>query len=195
MLETNERPARHSSRLTNGVNLDALVETIAAVCETPEVARFRFGAETRWIRGGRTRTVIRKFYGAGQDRTHQQRFVLDADLPAVKLGTDCGPSPSEYLLTALAACLVTALVYQGAARGLRLEQVDAEVSGELDIRPFLGIPGSTRTGYEQICVKFKIKSDASDAQLQELVASARKSSSIVDVLVNPVPIRLETERA
>ena len=45
---------------------------------------------------------------------HAKPFELDADEPPLLLGEGIGPNPVEYVLTALAACVTTALVYHAA---------------------------------------------------------------------------------
>jgi hypothetical protein len=42
----------------NGVDVDQLTNTIAAIKENPELARFTFWAQTEWQGGARSRTRI-----------------------------------------------------------------------------------------------------------------------------------------
>lgn len=42
------------ARTKNGVDLEALRETTAAIREIPAAIRFRFGTESSWIGGSRT---------------------------------------------------------------------------------------------------------------------------------------------
>ena len=66
-------------------------------------------------------------------------LVLDADEPPVLLGEDRGPNPVEYALSALSACMTTALVYHAAAKGYELEEVESRWEGDLNLKGFLGI--------------------------------------------------------
>lgn len=44
-----------------------------------------------------------------QDMTHREPFTFDADHPPVLVGSDNGPTPVEYLLHALTACLTAGI--------------------------------------------------------------------------------------
>jgi uncharacterized OsmC-like protein len=180
------------AQMKNGVNIDQLMGTIAAIKETPSIAKFQFRADNRWIDGGHNRSTIKSFYGAGQeDCTRTAAFEMDADEPPVLLGNDCGANPVEYVLHALAACLTTSLVYHAAARGIEIEAVESKLEGDLDLHGFLGLSDSVRNGYEQVRVAFKVKADVSDEVLDELVAMGKYYSPVFDIVSNPVPVRVE----
>src|SRR5690606_14566582 len=109
------------------------------------------------------------FYGCrAEDTTRTAPFVLDADEPPVLLGQDIGANPVEFILHALVACMTTTLVYHAAARGIKIEAVDSELEGDLDLRGFLNLAKDVRKGYQEIRVKMRVKSQAMQATLQEL---------------------------
>jgi uncharacterized OsmC-like protein len=178
--------------VVNGVNVDELFKTVDAVKKTAAIAQFRFRTDNTWIYGGHNRTSIRNFYGAGaEDTSRKTPFVLDADEPKVLLGTDRGPNPVEYVLTALAGCLTSSLVYHAAARGISIEEVESHLEGDLDLRGFLGTSEEVRNGYENIRVTFKIKANATEKQLEELVQLAQNRSPVFDIISHPVPVSVE----
>lgn len=179
----------------NGVDRDRLFGTIDAVGGNAELGRFQFRAENRWIGGGHNRTTIKGFYGAGQeDLSRAEPFVLDADEPDVLLGENHGANPVEYVLTALAGCLTTSLVYHAAARGIALESVESKLEGDLDLRGFLGMSDEVRNGYEGIRVTFKVQGDAPDDVLDELCQVAQQRSPVFDIVSHPVPVTVCRER-
>ncbi|MFO7708164.1 MAG: OsmC family protein [Desulfobacterales bacterium] len=178
--------------IVNGVNVDELIGTVESVKKTASIAKFSFRADNTWIDGGHNRTSIRNFYGAGgEDTSRKTPFILDADEPKVLLGTDRGANPVEYVLTALAGCLTTSLIYHAAARGIAIEEVESQLEGDLDLRGFLGISEDVRNGYDNIRVSFKIKADAPEAQLRDLVELAQKRSPVFDIVSHPVPVTVE----
>ena len=179
------------SRVINGVDVERLGQTIQAVLKDPGEAKSQFRAINRWVSGGHNQSTIRGFYAAGQEDTSRTKpFVLDADEPPVLLGQDKGANPVEFVLHALAACVTTSLVYHAAARGIRLESVESRLEGDLDLHGFLGLSDQVRRGYKEIRVKFKVKSDASPEQLEELA----KFSPVYDIVSNPVPVSIQIER-
>jgi hypothetical protein len=129
----------------NGVNVEQLFGNIDAIKNAPVLGKFKFRANNKWIHGGHNQTTIKNFHGIQQEHDHDDPFVLDADEPPLLLGEDKGPNPVEYALTALAACVTTALVYHAAAKGIKLNAVEARLEGDIDLRGFLGISDDVRS--------------------------------------------------
>lgn len=179
-------------KIINGVNVDQLFGTINAIKDTPGLARFQFRASNRWVNGGHNTTTVKDFYGAGQEDTSRANsFVMDADEPAVLLGEDNGANPVEYVMAALAGCLTTSLVYHAAAQGITIESVESSYEGELDLHGFLGLSDKVRNGYERLNVTFRIKADAPEEKLRELVELAQRRSPVFDIVSNPVPVTVQ----
>jgi hypothetical protein len=129
----------------NGVDTPTLFATLDAVKANPELAKFQFRATNRWISGTHNRSTIRGFYGAGQeDSTRTEDFVYDADHPAVLVGTGNGPTPVEFLLHAIAACLTAGIANVAAARGVALRAVSSTVEGDIDLLGMTVRPGPQR---------------------------------------------------
>ena len=177
----------------NGVNVDELFNTIDAVKKSPVIAKFKFRANNEWFDGGHNRTTIKDFYGIQKEHRHEAAFKLEADEPPLLLGTGKGPNPVEYLLTALAACVTTALVYHAAAKGTVLRSVESRLEGDIDLRGFLGISKEIRKGYQEIRMVFKIDADVPDDELQELVQLGPSYSPVFDSITKGVPVKVELE--
>jgi uncharacterized OsmC-like protein len=177
----------------NGVNVEELFNTIDAVKANPVIAKFRFRANNRWMEGGHNRTTIRNFYGTQQDHEHAQPFVLDADEPPLLLGRDLGPNPVEYALTALAACVTSAIVYHAAAKGIKLNSVESRLEGDIDLQGFLGIRDDVPRGYKEIRMYFKIDADAPADKLEEIVQLGPSFSPVYDTITRAVPVKVQLE--
>ncbi len=175
----------------NGVDTATLFATLDAVKAAPEAAAFQFRAHNQWLSGTHNRSTIHDFYGVGEERTHERTFHFDADHPAVLVGRDNGPTPVEYVLHALAACLTAGLANIAAARGVRLTEVQSTVSGDIDLNGILGLNPDVRNGYQNITVRFTIKGDAPAEKLRELVEQSRARSAVFDIITNQVPVTIE----
>jgi uncharacterized OsmC-like protein len=182
-------------RIVNGVNIDRLFGTINAIKDAPGLARFRFRAQNTWVHGGHNRTTITGFYGACEKHTLTEPLVLEADEPPVLLGDGDEANPMDYVLTGLAACLTTSLVYHAAARGIHLDEVESRLEGDLDLHGFLGLSESVRNGFEDVRVTIRVKADVSDEMLEELCRIAQKHSPVFDIISRPVPVSVHLERA
>jgi uncharacterized OsmC-like protein len=177
----------------NGVDVPSLFATIDAVKGQPELAQFQFRASNRWISGTHSRSTIGGFYGAGQeDSSRPEEFAYDADHPTVLVGGGTAPTPVEFLLHAIAACLTAGIGNIAAARGIDLHEVTSTVEGDIDLLGLLGLSGgSVRNGYQQIRVTFHIEGDADDETLRGIVEQSRRRSAVYDVLTQPTPVVID----
>jgi len=175
----------------NGVNVDQLVGTINAIKATPDLARFKFRAKNEWINGGHSRTSIQSFYGAGQkDSSRDQPFVLEGDEPPVLLGANAGSNAVEAVLHALASCLAVGFVYNAAAQGIKIESLEFDLEGDLDLHAFLGLSDQVRPGYENIRLSYRVKSDAPREKIVALCDYVQKTSPVLDIIRHPVPVSI-----
>lgn len=174
----------------NGVNVTKLGQTIQAIKKNPDIAQFKFRARNQWDIGGHNEATVDTFYGACQELEHKQPFVMEADEPPVLLGEDNGANPVEFVLAGLSGCMTTTLAYHAASRGLNLEEISSEFEGDIDLHGLLDLDPKVRSGYREIRVKFKVKGDADEATIQELV----RKSPVYDTLANPVRIKIEVEK-
>jgi uncharacterized OsmC-like protein len=178
--------------IRNGVNVTNLFNTINLVDGMREAAQFQFRARNRWVSGTHSETRIRDFFGAGQeDENRREDFVLQADHPQVLTGNDEGPSPVEYVLHALAACLTAGIGNIASARGVELDFVESTVEGDIDLQGILGLSDDVRNGYQGIKVSFRIAGDASEEKLREIVEQSRARSAVFDIITNPTPVTIE----
>lgn len=185
-MTTTENPVR------NGVDTATLFATLDAVKGNPDIAKFQFRATNRWVSGTHNQSTIHGFHGALQEMTHQQPWTFDADHPAVLVGNDNGPTPVEYVLHALAACLTAGLANIAAARGITLTEVESTVEGDIDLMGILGLSDQVRNGYQQIAVRFKVRGDDPE-KLRQVIEQSRQRSAVFDIVTNGVPVSIEVD--
>ena len=178
----------------NGVDTATLFATLDAVKGNNDIAKFQFRATNRWISGTHNQSTIHGFYGAMQEMTHQQPHVFDADHPPVLVGGDNGPTPVEYVLHALAACLTAGIANIAAARGVNLTEVTSTVEGNIDLLGILGLSPEVRNGFQGIKVSFTLRGDDPE-KLRQVVEQSRQRSAVYDVVTNGVPVELEVHTA
>ncbi len=190
MTLTDTNPAHR-----NGVDTATLFATLDAVKQAPAAAQFQFRAHNEWLNGTHNRSTINDYFGVGEERTHEHTFVFDADHPVVLVGNDNGPTPVEYVLHALAACLTAGLANIAAARKVTLTEVRSTITGEIDLNGILGLDPHVRNGYQQINVHFTIKGDAPDDVLRDLIEQSRSRSAVYDIITNGVPVAIDIDVA
>jgi len=177
-----------TANIKNGVNVDQLVETIGAVQSNPELAKFQFRSKNDWINGGHCVSSIKSFYGVGaEDESRQETFTMECDHPNVLLGKDQAATPPEVVLHALGSCLTAAMTYHAAANGIDIKSASSTLEGDVDLHGFLGLDAEVRNGFDGINFKLKVKSDATEEQLENLA----KFSPVFDMITNPTPVSIE----
>ena len=185
-MTTTENPIR------NGVDTATLFATLDAVKGDPEIAKFQFRATNRWVSGTHNQSTIHGFHGAKQEMAHRVPFTFDADHPPVLVGTDNGPTPVEYVLHALAACLTAGIANIAAARGVTLTEVSSTVEGDIDLLGILGLSDEVRNGYQGIRVSFTLRGDDPE-KLRKVVEQSRRRSAVYDVVTNGVPVSIDVD--
>jgi uncharacterized OsmC-like protein len=193
MTTTDTSAAELDDSMRNGVDTATLFATLDAVKQAPQAAKFQFRAHNQWQSGTHNTTTISDFFGVGEERTHRRTFTFDADHPAILVGQDQGPTPVEFVLGALAACLTAGLANIAAARKVRLTEVRSTVTGDIDLNGILGLDPQVRNGYQQLTVRFTIKGDAPAETLRELMEQSRARSAVFDVITNRVPVTIQVD--
>lgn len=182
---TPEAPAAAPAEF-NGVPLEKLRGTIAKLADNPDLAAFQFTARNEWIEGTGTTSTIHEWYGVGADHLHVAEFTASADHPT--LGHGHGPTPQEYVLHALAACLAAGVATTAANRGIELSKIDTVARGRIDVRGVLGIDPDVRNGFSSIEVEVDIDGDAPRDALDALITASAKRSAVFDIITAPTSV-------
>ena len=179
----------------NGVDTAALFATLDAVRAAPEAAHFQFRARNEWQSGTHSRSTIDDYFGVGAEQTHARTFTFDADHPAVLVGQDDGPTPVEFVLHSLAACLTAGIANIAAARKVTLTEVRSTITGDIDLNGILGLDPEVRNGYQQVQIHFTVQGDASPDVLRRIVEQSTARSAVYDILTNGIPVAISVDTA
>jgi uncharacterized OsmC-like protein len=184
--------AAHPATAINGLDIERMVATVAALGADPTLAQFEFRARNRWIGGGENQSTIRDFFGAGaEDQSRSEPFVFTNGEPPVLLGNNEGANPVEFLLHALAGCVTTTTVLHAAARGIEIESLSTRLVGRIDLQGLLAL-ADVPPGYREIRIEMDIKArNASDEQLDDLLRFAQDHSPVCNTVCRPVPVVVE----
>jgi uncharacterized OsmC-like protein len=173
----------------NGVPVDKLFATIGKMKEDGTLAAFRFTARNEWVDGTASRSTIHEWAGAGGEHVHVKEFSFEADHPTLGLGH--GPTPQEFVLHALAACVTAGVATGAAARKIDLTSVESTVVGDIDVRGVLGIDEAIRNGFKEIRMSITVKGDADAETLRRLVDGSRARSAVYDMLTEKTPVSID----
>ena len=172
----------------NGVNVAFLLQARDIFAGQPAAADFKWRVSNTWVNGTHSRSTVENFFGLGEEQSHKTESTFDADHPAVFAAEDNGITPIEYLIVGLASCLTAGVASVAENRGIQLRSVESTVEGNHDIRGILGADSDVRNGFNDIKVMFTIDADASNQEIEALVAQSQKRSAVFDALTNPTEV-------
>jgi len=181
--------------IDNGVNVEALLGAREALTEAPQAAQFTWRASSVWAGGTHTRSTIDKFFGLGEEQQHRQSFQYDTDHPEIFASRDLGSTPVEMVLVGLAGCLTAGVAAVAQNRGIQLRSVEAEIEAPMDIQGILGIDSNVRNGFDRVKVRFVVDADASQQDIEALVAQSQKRSAVFDIISNPTDVDVVAEKS
>jgi uncharacterized OsmC-like protein len=82
------------------------------------------------------------------------------------------------------------MVYHAAVRGIKLEEVESKLEGDIDLKGFLAISDKVRPGYEEIRVNFKVKTDIENV---ERLKALTRLSPVYDVVSKGTNVKVQIE--
>jgi uncharacterized OsmC-like protein len=150
----------------NGIDTEALKKVMAEVSKNPSVGKVKFQVTTTWRGTTKSETVVQGYEIGGQKVKRKHTFVIDE--PKELLGEDTSAHPQEFLMGAMNACILNTYVIAAAMKGIKLEKVEMETEGELDLRGFLGIDRNVMPGYKELKYKIRLKGNGTKEQYKEV---------------------------
>lgn len=124
--------------------------------------------------------------GVRRIRIRDFQIISDSDFDFA--GYNLGPGSPELQLGVLGSCLTHIFLIRAAERGVPLDSLEVEVSGQID-------PRAGKPGYEDVPVyphnityKVHITSSASEAEIAEVHDAVERTCPILNLLANPQQI-------
>jgi uncharacterized OsmC-like protein len=131
----------------------------------------------------------------GRARLSAGPFNWDADLPAALGGENLAPSPTAYLLGALAGCAVAFLHDTLApAFGVKIDDVSAIARASSDARGLLGLDG-VPPDLGDMALDIKVSSTSPKDRVDAMLAAWQERCPIYLALLKPNSIALTTTGA
>lgn len=172
--------------MLNGISVSGLSEYVGEIRCSPQEGRARYGVRLAWESG--TRSVARTLPMKLGAHRIQRAFSWTIDEPRQLLGLNHGPTPQEYLLSAVGACILVGFAVGASVLGIRLEKLEVELEAELDLAGFLGIAGDQAVPLEGIRHRITAAGDGTREQFEELHRQAVRHSPNAMSIARGVPL-------
>ncbi len=153
-------------------------------------ARFRADPSTAKSTPAVTASLVN-----GRARLSAGPFNWDADLPAALGGENLAPSPTAYLLGALAGCAV-AFLHDTLAPvfGVQIDDVTAVARASSDARGLMGLDGIA-PDLADLALEIHVSSPSPGDRVEAMLAAWRERCPIYLALLKPQSIALTAGRA
>ncbi|PRP51406.1 osmotically inducible protein OsmC [Bacillus halotolerans] len=160
----------------NGVDMSIIEGLVEQYKKNPAEGTGSWSSSVKWDNG---------FHVEAKVGDHAPIHV---DEPKWLAGSNKGANPVEYLLSALGSCLSVGFIATTSGMGIKINSLEVEVSGQLDLNVFLGLKEGN-PGFDEINAHFNVDSDADEHQIEELVAQARKLSPVKNTIQRNVHVQ------
>ncbi len=111
------------------------------------------------------------------------------DEPANLGGDDEALNPIEAVLGAFLACQTVTYRFWAARLGIRLDTLQLEAEGDLDVRGFFGLDPDVRAGLQQIRVQVRASGPETPERYAELAEVVDRHCPIGDLFAQPTPVQ------
>ncbi|WP_307856879.1 OsmC family protein [Mycolicibacter acidiphilus] len=121
------------------------------------------------------------------------RYSVEVDEPPTLGGEDTAPNPVEYYLASLLSCQIVTWRFWAQKLGIAVDDIKARAEGDLDVRGFFGIDDAVRAGFGEVRVVVTVTGPETPQRYQELHEIVEKHCPVLDLTVNPTPVRTTVE--
>jgi uncharacterized OsmC-like protein len=117
-------------------------------------------------------------------------YSFEIDEPESEGGTGSAPNPVEYELGALTGCLNVVAHLVAKEKGVKLESLDIDASGELNPAKFQGQGTDERAGFQEIELDIEAETDTDDETLKQIFEEAEERCPVRDNITHETPVGL-----
>lgn len=188
-IQSSSEIRQMTNKFINGVDTEALKETIGKIQDDPSLGYCQFRLRNKWVNADENRSEVHDYFAAGSEQEHKKQFHFQAGEPALLAGQDDGANPVEFLLSGLSGCMTTTIAYYAALNGYEIEEMESTYEGELDLQGIFNLDENVRPGYKKISVHFKIKTNAPVEEVEKYYPF----SPVYDVVSKSVPVEVIIE--
>ncbi|MDN3519772.1 OsmC family protein [Aquisalimonas lutea] len=173
-----------SDAVRNGVDVTALNSAREGITESPESGIAEYGVNVEWNGGtsAQARALPITLGGEKVDRD----FSWKVDEPTQLLGKNSAPTPQEYLLSGVGACIMVGFAVGASAKGVKLDRLNVEIFGQLDLSGFLALNDTSPVELAEVRYVIHVSGDASEEEFRELEKKAVELSPNAMSIANKV---------
>jgi uncharacterized OsmC-like protein len=172
--------------MLNGIDVAGLSEARTAITADPAAGQASYGVVLNWLEG--TKIEARSLDMVLGSSKIERNFRWIVDEPPQLLGKASGPTPQEYLISGVAACILVGFVVNATVKNIKIDKLSIKAEGSLDLAGFLNLRPDAQIKMAGLTYEIDVVSSAPEADLQEVAAKAFNFSPNAMTVANGIPI-------
>src|SRR5690606_27833571 len=101
-----------------------------------------------------------------------RNFSWQVDEPPQLLGASSAPTPQEYLMSGVGACIIVGFVVNASVKGVELKSLNLTMEGSLDLAGFMNLRDDAQVKMRGIEYEIEVDCDADQEVLEEIARAA-----------------------
>jgi uncharacterized OsmC-like protein len=178
--------------MLNDIDVEGLDAARKAILETPAAGAVRYGVNLVWKKG--TQAEVSALPHRIGDETIERDFKWIVDEPPQLLGASSGPTPQEYLMSGVGACIMVGFVVNASVAGLKVRSLEVEVTRGLDLAGFLNLRSDAPIKMEGLHYTIRADADGTTEMLEGVARKAYEFSPNAMTVHHGVPITGRLDR-
>ena len=172
--------------MLNGIDTAGLAGARDAIRAEPAAGIARYGVALDWKQGTQIEARALTMKVGAEEIARNFTWVVDE--PPQLLGQSTGPTPQEYLMSGVGACIMVGFVVNAAVKGVALRSVRVTMGGSLDLAGFLNLRPDAQIKMAGLTYEIDADCDADEATLQDIARTAFEFSPNAMTAVHGVPV-------
>ena len=172
--------------MLNGIDVAGLAAAREAIRSAPNEGAARYGVTLDW-RGGTKLEARATGMSVGSEKI-ERGFKWTVDEPPQLLGDSAGPTPQEYLMSGVGACILVGFVVNAAVKGVKINALSLSMDGGLDLAGFLNLRADAQVKMTGLDYTIEVDADADDEVLNEIARTALEFSPNAMTARHGVPV-------
>lgn len=156
--------------MLNGIDVVGLDGAKDAIRKDPAAGVAHYGVLLNWQGGTRIQAEATQM-SVGADKI-ERNFTWTIDEPPQLLGNSTGPTPQEYLMSGVAACIMVGFVVNAAVHDITISRLAIRMEGSLDLAGFLNLRPDAEIKMGGLTYEIEVAADASRADLEKVAEKA-----------------------
>lgn len=172
--------------MLNNVNTEGLAQARDAIRATPEAGIATYGVNVAWQSGVRAEVTALPMNLGGEEIPRDFKWVIDE--PPQLLGESKGPTPQEFLMSGVGACIMVGFIVNASVKGITVRSLNVKMTGGLDLAGFLNLRDDAKVEMSGLEYEISVDADADAETLAEIEKAAVEFSPNAMSVKRGVPL-------